>query len=153
MMFREMRRKDRELSLEEAQEIIKNGQYGVLAVIGENGYPYGVPLHYVVIDDKIYFHSTSDGGHKADSMKLNPKISFTVIEPQEGLRSKSAIIFGTANLVPDMREKVLEEMIEKFVPVVAWEQAKTGIPFAKDRIEAYELAIEQLTAKVIDKPE
>ncbi len=52
-----------------------------------------------------------------------------------------------------MREKVLEKIVEKFVPPVAWDQAKGGIPFAKDNIEAYELTIEHLTAKIIDKPE
>lgn len=152
-MFREMWRKDRQLSLEEAKEILKNGKYGVLSVIGEDGYPYGVPLHYVMIGDKLYFHSTIAGGHKADSLKSNSKISFTVIAPQEGVRCKSAILFGTATLVPDKREEVLEKIVEKFVPPFAWEQSKGGIPFAKDNIEAYELTVEHLTAKVIDKPD
>lgn len=152
-MFREMRRKDRELSKEEAKEILKNGKYGVLSVIGEDGYPYGIPLHYVIIDGKPYFHSTKEGGYKADCMKSNPKISFTVIEPLEGVRCKSAILFGKVNLVPEKRGEVLERMVEKFVPQFAWEQAKGGIPYATDNVEAYELNIDYLTAKVIDKPE
>jgi hypothetical protein len=52
-----------------------------------------------------------------------------------------------------MREEVLAKIVEKFVPPFAWEQAKGGIPFAKDGIEAYEISIDHLTAKVIDKPE
>lgn len=152
-MFREMRRKDRELSIKEAKEILLTGKYGVLSVLGEDGYPYGIPLHYAVINDKLYFHSTIEGGHKADALKNNPKISFTVIEPLEGVRCRSAIVFGTAKPVSGKRAEVLEKIVEKFVPQVAWEQAKGGIPFAVNNIKAYEITIEHLTAKVVDKPE
>jgi nitroimidazol reductase NimA-like FMN-containing flavoprotein (pyridoxamine 5'-phosphate oxidase superfamily) len=85
-MFREMRRKDRELSLDEAKEILQSGKFGIMSVMGEDGYPYGVPLHYVTIEDKLYFHSTVAGGYKADRLKANPKISFTVLEPLEDMR-------------------------------------------------------------------
>lgn len=152
-MFKEMRRKDRHLSSDEAMDILQNGKYGVMSVVGADGYPYGVPLHYVMINGKLYFHCSVAGGHKTDCLKHNPKISFTVIEPQEGMRCKSAIFFGTATPVSEKRADVLEKIVEKFVPQFAWEQAKRGVPFAKDNIEAYELTIEHLTAKVIDKPE
>lgn len=152
MVKKEMRRKDRELSESEAKEILKNGKFGVLSVMGDDGYPYGVPLHYVLIDDSIYFHSTAKSGYKTSCLERNPKISFTVIETEDGVKCRSAIFFGTAISVPEMRERVLEKLVEKFVPQMAWEQAKSGIPFAKNAICAYKLGIEQLTAKFIDKP-
>jgi nitroimidazol reductase NimA-like FMN-containing flavoprotein (pyridoxamine 5'-phosphate oxidase superfamily) len=56
-MFREMRRNKQQLSFEECEEILKKSTAGVLAVSGDDGYPYAVPLSYVYCDNKIYFHS------------------------------------------------------------------------------------------------
>jgi nitroimidazol reductase NimA-like FMN-containing flavoprotein (pyridoxamine 5'-phosphate oxidase superfamily) len=152
-MFKEMRRKDRELSSEVADEILAGGKYGVMAVVGENGYPYGVPLHYVVIDGNVYFHSTIEGGHKTECFAHNPKVSFTVIESEDGIKARSVIIFGTVEAVSDMRSAVLEKLIEKFVPPFAWEQAKAGVPYAQNGIMAYRLKAKHITAKFVDKPE
>lgn len=152
-MFGSMRRKDRELSSDTAMSILKSGKYGVMSVICENGYPYGVPIHYIMIDEKIYFHSTSDGGMKVEAINKCPNISFTVLEPLEGIRCQSAIAFGTVQAVPAMRIPVLEKIVEKFVPEIAWEQAKGGIQYALGNMQAYEITIKHLTAKVIDKPE
>lgn len=152
MIKKEMRRKDRELYATEAMEILQNGKFGVLSVMGDDGYPYGVPLHYVMIDDSLYFHSTAEGGYKISCLERNPKISFTVIETEDGIKCRSAIFFGVAAPMPKMRESVLEKLVEKFVPQMAWEQAKSGIPFAQNAICAYRLEIEHLTAKLIDKP-
>ena len=55
-MFREMRRKRQALSGELCEEILKNGRCGTLALSGDNGYPYAVPMSYVFDGDKIYFH-------------------------------------------------------------------------------------------------
>lgn len=63
-MFYEMRRKDRLLTEKEAKEILSEGEYGVLSTIGEDGYPYGVPVNYVYLNDSIYFHCAADVGHK-----------------------------------------------------------------------------------------
>lgn len=152
-MFRAMRRQDRCLSEVEAKKILQNGKFGVLSVIGEDGYPYGVPIHYVMEGNSLYVHCSMQGGHKVDALKANPKICFTVIETEDGIKSKSAIFFGTAVSVPENRQMVLEKLVEKFVPEFAWEQAKSGIPFAVDNMQAFELKIEHLTAKWVDKPE
>lgn len=62
MIKKEMRRKDRELSATEAMEILQNGKFGVLSVMGDDGYPYGVPLHYVMIDDNRMITGSKDAG-------------------------------------------------------------------------------------------
>ncbi len=64
-MFREMRRKKQQLSFEECQEILNNEVRGVLSVIGDNGYPYGIPINYKysTTENKIYFHGAKKG-HK-----------------------------------------------------------------------------------------
>lgn len=105
-----------------------------------------------MIDNRLYFHCTAEGGYKVSCLERNSKICFTVVETEDGITGRSAVFFGTAVCVPEKREKVLEKLIEKFVPKIGWEQAKSGIPFSKDSVCAYELSIEQLTAKLISKP-
>lgn len=151
-MFKKMRRKDRELPREAAVEILNKGKFGVMALVGENGYPYGVPLHYVVIDGDLYFHSSADGGHKTECFAHNSKASFTVVETKNSIKARSAIAFGTIEIMTDKRIDVVEKLVEKFVPKFAWKMAKAGIQPAQDKLIAYRLKIEHITAKFIDKP-
>lgn len=71
-MFREMRRKKQLLSNEDVMEILEKSTSGVLAVIGDDDYPYAVPVSYVYYDSKIYFHGAKSG-HKLDAIKKNDK--------------------------------------------------------------------------------
>ena len=151
-MFNNLRRQDRSLSENDARDILKRGKFGVLSVIGENGYPYGVPIHYVMIDNSLYFHCSTSNSHKVSAIRKNNKICFTVIETEDGIKSQSAIFFGTANEVKEKRQMVLEKLVEKFVPEKAWKNAKQGIPFALDNILAFELNVDHLSGKWIDKP-
>ena len=66
-MFREMRRKKQELSKEECIDILQTAKTAVLGVVGDNGYPYTVPINFVYANDKIYFHSAKNG-HKIDAI-------------------------------------------------------------------------------------
>lgn len=52
-MFTEMRRKDRQITPTEAEQILKDGDYGVLSMLGTNGYPYAVPLNYAYIEKAL----------------------------------------------------------------------------------------------------
>ena len=72
-MFREIRLKDRVINNEKAIEIIKKGSYGVLSTIGEDGYPYGVPLNYTYFDNCICFHCAQKG-HKLENIDFNKKL-------------------------------------------------------------------------------
>lgn len=62
-MLKEMRRKDRQLSAEEAMEILANGEFGVLSTFGKE-YPYGVPVNYALADNAIYIHGSIETGQK-----------------------------------------------------------------------------------------
>jgi hypothetical protein len=103
-MFREMRRHKQLLSMGITEKIMAGGKNGVLGVLGDDGYPYVVPLSYVYINKKIYFHS-SGNGHKIDAIKENPKVSFSVIDRDETVSAeytsyfRSAIVFGNARVV------------------------------------------------------
>ncbi len=80
-MFRDVVRKKRKITDEECIDILKSEKRGVLSVIGDGGYPYGMPLNHFYNDGdgKIYFHSGKTG-HKIDAMKANDKASFCVYD-------------------------------------------------------------------------
>lgn len=77
-MFRKMRRNKQLLSIDDTVAVMERCTNGVLACMGDNDYPYAVPLSYVYLDNKIYFHSAKVG-HKVDAIIRNPKVSFSVM--------------------------------------------------------------------------
>lgn len=120
-MFREIRLTDRIVNDEKAIEIITNGSYGVLSTIGEDGYPYGVPLNYIYFDSCICFHCAQEG-HKLENIDFNNKVSFCVVTKSDVLSNEfdtdyeSAIAFGTAIVVTDDSEKkdILLSVLNKY---------------------------------------
>jgi len=120
-MFRKIRLKDRAINDEKALEIMTKGSYGVLSTIGEDGYPYGVPLNYTYFDNCICFHCANDG-HKLENIVNSSKVSFCVVTKSEVLSNKfdteyeSAIVFGKANIITDDLEKknILLSLINKY---------------------------------------
>ena len=103
-MFREVARSKQQLTKERAEEIMKRRSHGVLACLGDNGYPYAVPLNFVYTGKTIYFHSAK-AGHKIDAILREPKVSFAVVDEDTILSIeytslfRSAIAFGKARLV------------------------------------------------------
>ena len=80
--FRPMRRNRQQLSREECERTLDRCTSGVLALAGDSGYPYAVPLSYVYADGAIIFHSAVEG-HKVDAIKRDNRCSFCVIEQDE----------------------------------------------------------------------
>lgn len=78
-MFGEMRRKKQALPLETCEKILERGTSGVLALEGEEGYPYAVPLSYFYENQKLIFHCARNG-YKIEAIKRNEKASFCVID-------------------------------------------------------------------------
>ena len=109
-MFREMRRGKQQLTSDECIEILKEHTSGVLALLGDDGYPYAVPLNYVYHDSKLYFHGAMTG-HKYDSMIKNSKASFCVIDRDDLISNKfttaykSVIVFGKMRIIDNADEK------------------------------------------------
>ena len=121
-MFREMRRKDRELKHEETIDILKNHSYGILSTADGNGFPYGVPMSYVLLNSSIYFHC-ADQGHKLDNIWQNSKVSFCVVGNTRVLpgefstRYESAVLFGKAvEVFEDEKYTALMEILKKYSP-------------------------------------
>ena len=113
-MFRNMIRAKQQLSREECAAILRTEKRGVLSVIGDEGWPYGVPLnhYYNEADGKLYFHSGKQG-HKLDALRANGKASFCVLDEGRreagdwALRFRSVIVFGRVEFIED-RETIYE---------------------------------------------
>ncbi len=104
MHFRPLRRSRQALSLPEAEAILAQCSHGILACLGDDSYPYAVPLNYVYHQGKIYLHSAKEG-HKIDAIKSHSKVSFAVVG-QDTIVSKeytsyfsSVIVFGEARII------------------------------------------------------
>ena len=108
-MFRELQRKNKQISMEECIELLKKETRGVLSVLGDDDYPYGMPMNhwYNEEDGKIYFHC-GKSGHRLDALRKCNKVSFCTYDSgyrEEGdwaLHVKSVIVFGTMEIIDDM---------------------------------------------------
>lgn len=122
-MFREMRRKKQQLSDSECREILESGKTAVLAVNGDNGYPYTVALNYVYYNGNIYFHCAKSG-HKLDAIDRDSKVSICVIKQDEVVQEKfttyykSVVCFGRAERITDDNEikTAATVLSEKYCP-------------------------------------
>lgn len=112
-MFRELLRKNKQLPNEECLELLKKETRGVLSVLGEDDYPYGMPMNhwYNEEDGKIYFHC-GNVGHRLEALRKHNKVSFCVYD--KGVRAegewayqvKSVIVFGKMEIIDDMKQIV-----------------------------------------------
>ncbi len=121
-MIRSMIRNRQLLSEEDCNLVLKRNTNGVMAVMGDEDYPYGVPLSYVWHDGKIYFH-TGNHGYKLECMKKHPKVSFTVVDKDDIVQEeytsyfRSVIILGRAReAIGDERYKAFQAMADKYSP-------------------------------------
>ena len=122
-MFREMRRKRQALTQAQCQAILEQGSCGVLALSGDGGYPYAVPLSYLYHQGKLYFHCAKSG-HKLDALRREPKASFCVVAQDQvapleyTTLYRSVIVFGRLRELEDDREKraAIETLALKYAP-------------------------------------
>lgn len=152
-MFRDMRRKNQLLPQEEAEAMLRQGTSGVLSLLGDSGYPYGVPLSYVYHNGKLYFHCAK-AGHKLDAIRREGKCSFCVIGQDQVAAEKyttlfrSVIAFGQVRVLEDDGEKhaALEALGERFNPGQP-ESLEKEIAATWNSVCVLELEIEHLTGK------
>lgn len=153
-MFREMRRKKQLLSNSDSISILKKCTSGVLAVSGDDDYPYTVPLSYVYDDNKIFFHAAKSG-YKLDAIKSNNKVSFCVIEkddikPEEYTTYyRSVIVFGRAFIIEDdnIKREAIEKLALKYYPDDIKENRDKAINNEYNALCIIELDIEYMTGK------
>lgn len=156
-MFREVGRKKQVLSRTKINEILTAEKRGVLSVIGDNGYPYGLPInfYYDKQTGNIYFHS-GKSGHKVDALKLDNRVSFCVYdsgyknEGEWALNISSVIVFGKIYTVEN--EKALEiyrKLSLKFTADTEYIESEIE-KFAKNTL-CLELRPEHITGKIVNE--
>ncbi len=157
-MFRKMRRFKQQISDEECIRILKEQPRGVLSMIGDDGYPYGIPLDhwYCEEDGRLYFHGAKEG-HKIDALRRCNKVSYCVMD--EGFRKEgewalninSVIVFGRIEFVTDNEKAKLigENLCRKFTDDEEYIQHE--LINALPRAQCLELIPEHITGKLVNE--
>lgn len=148
-----MRKIERQMADEKAVEILSNGIYGILSTIGEDGYPYGVPMNYFMANEKLYFHCATEG-KKLRNLAFNPKASFVVmgenkvLAEQFSMSFESVMAFGSVSEIVEQEEKVqaLMGLVGKYsksfeIPGEAYARR------AVDKTRVYQMTIEHISGK------
>lgn len=153
-MFREMRRKRQQLTEAECVELLRGNTSGVLAVFGDDGYPYAVPLSYVYDNGTLYFHCAKSG-HKLDAIKACDKVSFCVIDqdlvvPREYTTYfRSVITFGRAHIMTQEDEirTAIDKLAIKYYPDDSKENRDSAIEQEYKAMCMVKLQIEHMSGK------
>ena len=157
-MFRPIRRKKKEIDIDAAKELLQCSRRGVLAVNGDDGYPYAVPVNYFYDSDagKIYFHGARVG-HKVDALKASDKVCFTVYGNETVKEEawapfvQSTVVFGRCHLVEKGAEatEILKKLAAKYYPneqLIDEEIERSG-----KAVQLFEIEIEHISGKEIQE--
>lgn len=151
-MFRDMRRFRQQLPAEESAQLLREGTTAVLGVLGDDGYPYTVPVNYVYTDGKIYFHGAK-AGHKFDAITRCDKVSLCVVAQDKVVSEeltthfKSVIVFGRARVLETEDEvfRAAELLGLKFNP--DRERVDAEIRRERNALCCVEITVEHMTGK------
>lgn len=157
-MFRPIRKKKNEISINAVKELLRCSRRGILAVNGEDGYPYAIPINYLYDEDthKIIFHGAK-AGYKVDCLKASDKVCFTVYGNERVQEEswapflQSAVVFGRCHLVENQEDTI--ELVKKFAmkyypdeKTVDEEVASSG-----SAVQMFEIEIEHLSGKEVQE--
>lgn len=153
-MFRSMRRFKQQLPEEDVRKLLERLPRGVLAVLGDDDYPYAVPMDFVYdpSDNTLNFHAALEG-HKLDAVRRHPKASFCLIDEgvpdEEGtfFYFNSVIVFGRIREITDPAERIakLRLLGNKYFPTVT--MTEEDIVKNGPRAVVLSLSIEHCTGK------
>ena len=157
-MFRPIRKKKNEISAEAAKTLLCHARRGVLAVQGDDGYPYAIPVNYLYNESarKIYFHGAR-AGHKVDALRACDKVCFTVLS-DEIIRDEpwapymqSAVVFGRCRLLESGPEALalIKRLAMKYYPDE--HLAEEEIAASGKAVQMYEITIEHLSGKEVQE--
>ena len=157
-MFRDIVRKKQALSREECISLLKEQPRGVLSVLGDEGYPYGLPIDhwYCEEDGKLFFHSGA-AGHKIDAICACDKASYCVYDSgfrREGewaLNIKSVIVFGRIRFIQDHQEalEICRKLSYKYTSDT--EYIESEILRSGARVLVFALEPEHITGKLVNE--
>ncbi len=152
-MFDKMRRADRMMSESEVNGILSSSEYGSMAVLSANGYPYAVPVNFAFLDGSIYIHSAKEGA-KIRAIEANSKASFTIVHKHEIVPMKftssyeSVIAFGTVSIVDNQQKKI--EVLTAFIQKYSSDYFEKGVNYVDadhSKTALLELKIQHATGK------
>lgn len=151
--FREMRRRDRALTEQDAREILAQADHGVLSTLGADGWPYGVPVNHVLCGDVLYIHCAREG-HKLENIAHEDRVSFcavassTVLPDTLSTLYESTIVFGRAALVTDPAERrqAFDRLVIRFCGGLTPEAERT-IATSGPQTAVVRVRIERITGK------
>lgn len=157
-MFRPMRRTKRAISDEDAKRLLEQGRRAVLAVNGDDGYPFAFPINYRFDAgaNKIFFHGAK-AGQKVDALRRSDKVCLTVMGNEHYEQGKwapyvqSTVVFGRCHLVDDAAatEAEVRRLALKYYPSA--EEAEEELNKYLAAVQLYEIEIEHLTGKQIQE--
>ena len=155
-MFRDLMRKKQKLSPAVCKEILKQEVRGVLAVNGDDGYPYALPINYYFDEEenKIYFHS-GKVGHKLDAIANSNKVSFCVYDKgyhqdeHWSLNIKSVIIFGKIRVLDSWPDELMVNFCKRFTDDTDYIYSE--IKKFKNNTAVLYLEIEHMTGKLVNE--
>lgn len=158
-MFREMRRVKQQVSEEDCKKILKEEKRAAFSVIGDDGYPYTVPINFFYddTDNKIYFHGAKEG-HKRDAVRQCDKVCFTVWN--QGFKKEgnwewnvtSVVVFGKVQLVTDVVvvEDRLRKLATKYYPTIDEVEKEMKGP-SVSRVQLFAIEMEHMTGKLVNE--
>jgi nitroimidazol reductase NimA-like FMN-containing flavoprotein (pyridoxamine 5'-phosphate oxidase superfamily) len=149
-----MRRRDREVSEREARDILARAEYGVLATVGEDGWPYAVPVKHVLVGDVLYVHCASEG-HKLENIAHEERVSYCAVASAKVMPAmlstlyESAVVFGRAALVTDAEEKrtALMSLVHRFCGNDDMAQAQEALRNWGSKTVVIRIQVERITGK------
>ncbi len=155
-MFRQLRRSNRQLENDKVIALLKNEKRAVLAVHGENDYPYAVPINYIYDENtnKIYFHGAG-AGQKYDALMKENKVCFTVYGNEQYKDNdwapymQSVVIFGKCNKVEENKLDYLRLLAKKYYP--SDEEIEKEINLAGKIVQVFEITIDHICGKQIQE--
>lgn len=157
-MFRPIRKKKNEISIDAAKELLRSSRRGVLAVNGDDGYPYGIPINYLYDEEneRIIFHGAK-AGHKVDALQKNDKICFTVFG-NERIKEEawapflqSVVVFGRCHLVESQEDTIalVKKFAAKYYPDM--DMVNEEVVLSGRAVQMFEIQIEHLSGKEVQE--
>ena len=153
-MFRPMRRSRQALGIDACKEVLSRGTSGVLALLGDGGWPYAVPMSYAFDGEKLYFHCAREG-HKLDAIRREARASFCVVDRDEVVPAeyttyfRSVIAFGRVRVIEDEAQKraAIELLARRYFPQDSAENRHRAIEREWAGLCMLEMDIEHLSGK------
>jgi nitroimidazol reductase NimA-like FMN-containing flavoprotein (pyridoxamine 5'-phosphate oxidase superfamily) len=147
-----MRRDDRQIKQNDALDILNCAEYGILSTVDSNNQPYGVPLNFCVVHNRVYFHCATVG-KKIDNIFYNSKVSFCVVgntcvlPDKFGTKYESTIVTGLAKEVYDSeKQAALEGLLKKYSREY-FEEGLKYIESLSEKMRVFGISIESISGK------